>query len=51
MYKCEIANFYKSVKNILIIFLIKNNYKKKNKYSIEDYINIIKINKNNNLIL
>ena len=51
MYKCEIANCYKSVKQYLDYLSDKNNYKKKNKYSIEDYINIIKINKNNNLIV
>ena len=51
MYKCEIANCYKSVKQYLDYLYDKNNYKKKNKYSIEDYINIIKINKNNNLIV
>ena len=50
MYKCEIANCYKSVKQYLDYLSDKNNYKKKNKYSIEDYINIIKINKNNNLM-
>jgi hypothetical protein len=50
MHKCEIANCYKSVKQYLDYLHEKNNYKKKNKYSIQDYINIIKINKNLNLI-
>jgi hypothetical protein len=43
MHKCEIANCYKSVKQYLDYLHEKNNYKKKNKYSIQDYINIIKI--------
>jgi len=49
MHNCEIANCYKSVKKYLDYLYEKNNYKKKNKYSIQDYINIIKINKNINL--
>ena len=44
MYKCEIDHCYDLLKNKLDYSANKINYNKKNeKYSIEDYINILKI--------
>ena len=50
MYKCEIDHCYDLLKNKLDYSANKINYNKKNeKYSIEDYINILTItNKNEN---
>ena len=50
MHKCEIDHCYDLLKNKLDYSANKINYKKKNeKYSIEDYINILTItNKNEN---
>jgi hypothetical protein len=52
LHKCEINKCYNLVKNHLDYLADKNNYKKKDTYTVEDYIEILKINnKNKNNII
>ena len=48
MHNCEIDKCYNLVKQYLDYLYSKYDYKKKDNYSAEDYINILKINKNIN---